>query len=180
MKRIIMHWTAGHHDPSISDLKHYHEIVDGSGVRHEGKFKPEANLNPKSGHYAAHTRALNTGSIGLAMAAMALAKESPFSHGPSPITPKQLREFVIMVAEYCDTYNIKVTPKTVLSHAEVQPTLGVWQRGKWDITWLPALNKPANPVLVGDILRTMVSRELAKLQTPVQKRRTFWQRFFGV
>jgi len=165
MKRIIMHWTAGKRSVSKTDLRHYHEIVDGFGDRHIGDHKPEANLNLRSGQYAAHTRALNTGSVGLAMAAMYGAKQRPFKKGQYPIRTKQLNEFVRMCAEYCDTYNIPVTRRTVLSHAEVQPTLGVWQRGKWDVTWLPGMTRPDDPVKVGDMLRNMIRKELAKIQT---------------
>ena len=163
MKRIIMHWTGGSGKANSTDLDHYHEIAQGDGSRVMGRHKPEANLNPRSGRYAAHTRALNTGSIGLAMAAMRGAREVPFRPGSDPITPAQLDAFTDMVAEYCSTYGIKVTRRTVLTHAEVQPTLGVWQRSKWDITWLPDMTRPADPVAVGDRLRAAV---LTKMLPP--------------
>lgn len=167
MKRIIMHWTAGDDEITDDDRKHYHEIVNREGWRMLGIHKPEANLNPKKGRYAAHTRALNTGSIGLAMDAMKFAREHPFDIGPEPITITQLRAFVGMVAEYCDTYKIEVTRRTVLTHAEVQPTLGVWQRGKWDICWLPGMTKANDPIDVGDALRRMISQELDNMRRVV-------------
>lgn len=160
MKRIIMHWTAGAHDASALDRRHYHEIVQGDGTRVPGDLLPEANLDTRDGKYAAHTRACNTGSVGLAMAAMAGARERPFDAGPYPITDRQLKAFVAMVAEYADTYGIPITRRTVLTHAEVQPTLGIWQRGKWDIAWLPGLSRPIDPVQAGDRLRAMVKERL--------------------
>lgn len=156
MKRIIMHWTAGTNKISPIDKEHYHEIVDSAGNREFGNLKPEANLNISDGVYLAHTRGLNTGSIGLAMAGMHNANDRPFSAGNYPLTQTQLNAFVKMVAEYAETYGIPVTRKTILTHAEVQPTLGVAQRGKWDITWLPDMTGPQDPVAVGDRLRAMV------------------------
>lgn len=156
LKRIVMHWSAGGHKASELDRKHYHEIVEGDGTRVEGDKLPEANNDTSDGHYAAHTRALNTGSIGLSMAAMSGAEERPFKSGRFPITEKQLDSFCGMVAEYANTYGIDVRRDTVLTHAEVQPTLGVRQNGKWDICWLPDMSKPGDPVEVGDRLRDMV------------------------
>lgn len=166
--RIIMHWTAGGNTANNTDVKHYHEIVEGDGTRVEGNHLPEANNNTGDGVYAAHTRAFNTGSIGLSMAAMAGAIHSPFADGSAPITNTQLDAFVAMVAEYADTYKIPVTRRTILSHAEVPITHGIPQAGKWDIAWLPGMNKPGNPVDVGDRLRAMISAKLAALQPAAQ------------
>ena len=71
MKRIILHWTAGTHTPNAHELECYHFLIDGLGRIHNGKFKPEANLNCKSGLYAAHTGGGNTGSIGVSLCGMA-------------------------------------------------------------------------------------------------------------
>lgn len=166
LNKIIMHWTAGGHRASHLDLRHYHEIVEGDGARVPGNLLPEANADTSDGNYAAHTRALNTGSIGLSMAAMAGARETPFSAGSHPITEQQLKAFCEMVAEYADTYSIPITRKTVLTHAEVQPTLGVKQRGKWDITWLPGLSKPIDPIEAGDRLREMIKGHLHHMKDP--------------
>lgn len=157
LKRIIMHWSAGAHSANSSDRKHYHEIVEGDGSRVKGDLLPEANNSTADGNYAAHTRRLNTGSIGLSMASMAGAKEKPFDAGKFPITKVQLKAFVTMVAEYADTYDIAITRETVLTHAEVEPTLGVTQSGKWDITWLPGMKKPGAAIATGDRLRKMIS-----------------------
>lgn len=160
LKRIIMHWTAGGKTASALDREHYHEIVESDGTRVRGDKLPEANTSTADGHYVAHTRRLNTGSIGLSMAAMAGARERPFKKGAAAITKTQLNAFVEMVAEYADTYNIPVTRQTILTHAEVQPTLGVVQRGKWDITWIPGMTKPGDPIEVGDTLRAMITKAM--------------------
>ena len=162
MKRIIMHWTAGTHVVSALDREHYHYIIDGDGAVHAGKHPVSANAGPlKSGAYAAHTLNLNTGSIGVALAAMVGAVERPFNPGRHPITQAQVEALAKLCADLCRDYNIPVSRQTVLTHAEVQPTLGVAQRGKWDITWLPGMTAAGNPVTVGDEIRSLILAELA-------------------
>lgn len=170
MKRIIMHWTGGSNNVSATDKEHYHEIAAGDGTRHLGKLRPEANTSTKDGVYAAHTRNLNAGSIGLAMAGMFGAQENPFSAGQHPITKEQLDAFCDMVADYAETYGIPITPQTVLTHAEVQGTLGVKQRGKWDINWLPGMSKPISPRAAGDALRQRIKMAM---QAPEPKASPF-------
>ncbi len=165
MKRIVLHWTAGRHTPSDLDLSHYHFVIDGAGKVHKGKFPVEANLKPRKGAYAAHTLNLNTGSIGVAVAAMAGAQERPFNAGAHPITPAQVQALVKLCRDLSAQYGIPVDRKTILSHAEVQPTLGVQQRGKWDIAWLPGMDKPGDPVKVGDHIRGLIA---AAPQRPVE------------
>lgn len=141
---------------SALDRQHYHFIVAGDGTIVPGIHAPEANIKPISGKYAAHTRSLNTGSIGIALAAMHGAVERPFNPGKFPITAVQLDKFVHLAAALSCKYGIRVTRQTVLSHAEVQPTLGVKQSGKWDIAWIPGMSAPGNPVDVGDELRRRI------------------------
>jgi hypothetical protein len=157
MNRIVIHWTAGGPTANATDKRHYHFIVQGDGTVVVGNHSPAANkliANPQDGNsYAAHTRGLNTGSIGVAFAAMRGAVERPFSPGPSPITDAQVRAMASLVAKLCREYRIPVQRDTVLTHAEVQPTLKIAQRGKWDVTWLPGMGSAGNPVAVGDNLR---------------------------
>ena len=155
MKRIIIHWSAGTHKPSASDKKHYHYIVSGDGTLVEGNLPVSANLNTGT-EYAAHTRGLNTGSIGVAFAAMHGAKERPFKAGKHPITEAQVQAMTRLVFDLSNRYDIAVTPETILTHAEVQPTLGVEQRGKWDVTWLPDMDQAGEARTVGDLLRQKV------------------------
>lgn len=156
MLRIILHWSAGTHTPSALDLSHYHYVVDGAGRVHTGK-PVAANRAPLSSGYAAHTRNCNTDSIGIAVAAMAGAQERPFSAGRYPITEPQIEAFVRLAADLAREYGIPITRRTILSHAEVQPTLGIAQAGKWDIAWLPGMAGPADPVAVGDRLRAWIA-----------------------
>lgn len=171
MKRIIIHWTAGGHTPSNLDRGHYHFIIAGDGSVVKGVHPVEANEKPQKGKYAAHTLNCNTGSIGVAVAAMAGAVERPFSAGKSPITQAQLTALAGLCRDLVAKYRIPVTRETILSHAEVQPTLGIKQRGKWDIAWLPGMKAPGNPVEVGDKIRWMIksgSKPAAAPKKPAQ------------
>ena len=169
MQRIIWHWTAGGHKANNTDRRHYHFIIEGDGTVVAGNHPPEANAvirSPNDGStYAAHTRGLNTGSIGIALAAMRGAIERPFSAGPSPITQAQLDALARLTGRLCTQYGIPLQADTVLTHAEVQPTLKVAQRGKWDIRWVPGMSGVGDPVAVGDGLRDRVANTL--LASPV-------------
>jgi len=165
MKRIVNHWTAGTGRVSSRDKKHYHFIIDSAGRVHEGNFKPEDNESTKT-PYAAHTRGLNTGSIGVAVAAMHGAKEYPFKTGKHPITERQVEVLAKINAKLCQEYDIPVRPDTVLTHAEVQPNLGVKQRGKWDINWLPGMDKPKAPEVAGEIIRAKTRGYFPKTAQP--------------
>jgi hypothetical protein len=173
VKRIIMHWTAGGHKANATDKRHYHFIVDGDGTVVAGNHAPEANeviRDPMNGStYAAHTRGLNTGSIGVAVAAMAGATEAPFNAGAAPITERQLTAFCGLVARLAKQYGIAVTERTILTHAEVQPVLGIRQAGKWDITWLPGMDKPSDARGVGAQLRLQINAAMVAASAPAPK-----------
>jgi N-acetyl-anhydromuramyl-L-alanine amidase AmpD len=166
MIRIVWHWTGGTHKANTTDKRHYHFIIEGDGTVVAGNHPPEANAvihSPNDGStYAAHTSRLNTGSIGIAVAAMRGAQERPLNVGTSPITEAQVEALVALTARLCAQYNITVQKDTVLSHAEVQPTLKVAQRNKWDITWLPGMVRVADPIIVGDMLRDRVTAAMAQ------------------
>ena len=156
MKRIILHWTAGGHKASGLDRHHYHIMVEDDGNLVLGKFSIKANENPVSGGYAPHTRGTNTGSIGISVCCMRDAKESPFNPGPSPMTKVQWDTMMAVAADLCRTYDIAVTPQTVLGHGEVQKNLGNKQTGKWDPMKLP-WDKAASKQEVGEKMRAQVS-----------------------
>lgn len=177
MKRIIWHWTAGAYGDIAIEREHYHFLIVGDRIV-PGKRNPEANRSTRDGDYSAHTRALNTGSIGVAIDAMAGARQSPWSPGSYPIKREQVDALVRLSADLSETYGIPVERETMLSHAEVPRTLGVPQRGKWDITWLPGMDQPGHPVNVGDELRRRVREELMNRQAP-PPRRGFWSRFLA-
>jgi Putative peptidoglycan-binding domain-containing protein len=172
MQRIICHWTAGGSRASDDDRKHYHRIVEQDGTVVRGTETIADNIVTSDGDYAAHTLHLNTGSIGIAMAGMRDAIEYPFSPGPSPINEHQFTVFCSLVAELCREYSIPVTPQTVLTHAEVETTLGVKQRGKWDIAVLPWGEHLTGSRAVGDHMRATVSAMLGVAPVPSTNRPT--------
>lgn len=138
MQRVILHWTAGAHKATEFDRKHYHILIEADGKVVRGIPTIDLNTFPRARPgYAAHTLNCNTGSIGVSMCAMAGAVERPFNAGSAPLTKAQWDKASEAVADLCRHYKIAVTPKTVLSHAEVQTNLGILQRGKWDIAKLP-------------------------------------------
>lgn len=172
MKRIILHWTAGGHRPNEIDTRHYHFLIDGNGLVHQGLHPVAANSRErgplKAGTYAAHTANCNTDSIGIAICAMADAQERPFRPGSAPITGDQLVALATLVARLSRDYGIPITRETVLTHAEVQPTLGITQAGKWDITWLPGMVAPGAPVTVGDRIRALIAdQDMPAPQAPL-------------
>jgi N-acetyl-anhydromuramyl-L-alanine amidase AmpD len=156
--RIVMHWTAGGANASGLDRSHYHFMVQQDGTTVAGTLKPEDNISASDGRYAAHTRGCNTGAIGIAMCGMMGAVERPFNAGKAPMQAKQVDAFCRLAADLCRRYGIPVTRQTVLTHAEVQPTLGIAQAGKWDICWLPGMAGPGDPITVADRLRAEISK----------------------
>ncbi|MDB6177951.1 N-acetylmuramoyl-L-alanine amidase [Paracoccus sp. Z330] len=169
MKRIIWHWTAGTHRASAVDRDHYHLLIEGDGKVVYGARPISANAAPLSANYARHTASLNTDSIGIAVCAMDGAVQLPFDAGRYPITEEQLHQLVTETARLAKGYNIPVSRQTILSHAEVQPTLGVTQAGKWDIAWLPGRSSATDPIGCGDHLRYLVAQELAGTSRPPVK-----------
>ena len=178
MNRLILHHSAGTHTPSSSDKTHYHRIVDGSGQVISGYHPIRANaIGQKlvSGKYAAHTLNLNGGSIGLAMACMHEASWSnPRACRYFP-TSLQIASMIAEAARLCAEYNIVIDRQHVLSHAEVQQTLGVAQRGKWDFDYDPfGVLDSRDPIKVGDLIREKIweasSNKPAVVQPPVERR----------
>lgn len=157
MKRIIIHWSAGTYVVSAVDKEHYHFIIDKDGKCHAGDLKPEENLSTSDGVYAAHTKGANAGAIGIAMAAMAEAK-GPGQLGKYPITKAQFDGLIREVKKLRQKYGISPSRSTILTHAEVQDTLGIKQNGKIDI----AFGIPGHPELktaraCGDYIRSLVT-----------------------
>ena len=169
MEKIICHWSGGTHRASGVDREHYHLLIEGDGRVVFGDYEISDNESVADNRYAAHTRNLNTGSIGVAVCAMLDARQVPFDPGKYPITEAQVQSLVREVARLAKGYGIPITRQTVLSHAEVQPTLGVEQAGKWDITYLPGMTKPGDPIAVGDKLRQMISDQMSGTVRPQPK-----------
>jgi hypothetical protein len=134
IKRIVCHWTAGASFPSAEDLEAYHILVNRVGHVHRGEHAITDNLSTADGDYAAHTRGLNTGSIGLSLCGMAGANEKPFAPGPFPLTRVQWNAAIIAAADLCRRYSIKPDERGLLMHCEVEDVYGRVQRGKWDVS----------------------------------------------
>lgn len=163
MNRIVIHWTAGGHQPNNEDYQHYHFMINKDGLKINGKYKPEDNLDcSKSGKYAAHTGGGNTGSIGIAMCGMAGFKNRN-NVGKYPLTAKQVESCFKEVAKLCKQYKIKVTPYTVFTHYEFGlRNPNTTSKGKIDIIYLSSYpNMPANKI--GDFIRNKVIWYLDKV-----------------
>lgn len=177
MKRIHWHWTVTGHNPIGDQLemlrRSYHFLIAYTPERGafviEGVHRPEANRSTSDGIYAAHTRKANTGAIGIAICSMIDAKDVPkLDPGPAPILEEQLDLLAELSADLCQTYNIPVTRETTLTHAEIEPTLGIKQRGKWDIRYLPGATKILGAIEAGDQIRQRVREAIgAPKPTPV-------------
>ena len=164
LHRIHWHWTAGAYGDIAMERRAYNGLIDQHGNRVDGEFRFEAQARYQVGRAASHTLNANPGAIGLACDGMTGAQERPFDAGSAPLTTDMVWELCEWTAELCHAYDIPVTKWSTLSHAEVQPTLGIWQRWKWDITWLPGMDGPGDPIAVGDRLRAMTSEKMQDLR----------------
>ena len=161
MKRIIIHWTAGNYYPTDYEKLHYHFLVDKDGKVYNGKFRPEDNEICRQSGYAPHTGGGNTGSVGVAMCAMAGFK-SRIIVGNFPITKKQFESCMELCANICKKYRIPVSPQTVLTHYEFglnHPK--TTSAGKIDITYLPPYAWVSKEE-IGSFIRTKVKWYLNK------------------
>lgn len=151
LTRIHWHWTGGGYKPNPTDLAAYHILITGDGeiIEQHGLSK-----------VLAHTLNANTGAVSLSCCSMAGAVERPFSSGEAPLNIKQLDALARKTAQLCSRFDIPVSPWSTLSHSEVQPSLGVAQRQKWDINWIPGMERPGDPVTVGNRIREMVRAHL--------------------
>lgn len=154
MQRIILHWTAGSHKASSVDKKAYHILIEGDGKLVKGDASIADNSGNLKPGYAAHTLNCNTGSIGVSLCCMAGAVENPFNAGKYPMTEAQFEKMISAIRQLSQKYNIPIKRETVLSHAEVQPTLGIAQRQKWDITRLAFDPFKKGALIIGDYIRS--------------------------
>ena len=161
MKRIILHWTAGGYYPTDFEKEHYHYLVDKDCKIHFGKFKPEDNRVCKIGKYAAHTGGGNTGSVGVAICAMAGFKHH-LNLGKYPIQKHQFERTMEFCAELVKKYDINISPQTVMTHYEFgcknPKTTSV---GKIDIIHLPPYPWVAKEE-VGSFIRSKIKWYLNK------------------
>lgn len=160
IKRIHLHWTAGGHKANATDKKSYHILVEGTGKLVRGSNTIDANATPRPSPRrarASHTLNANTGAIGVSLCCMRKARERPFDPGPSPMTREQWDVGMQVLADLAEKYDVLVTPQTILTHAEVQPNLGIKQRNKWDITRLAFDDDVIGHSDVGELMRSQVA-----------------------
>ena len=170
MSRVIIHWTAGAHTASSLDKAHYHILIEGNGNLVRGTHKIGDNISTGDGIYAAHTKGLNTGSIGVSVCCMGGAQESPFRAGNCPMTEKQWDVMAQVIAELCDFYRIDVTERGVLGHGEVERVYGIPQYGKWDpmvLPWKTSLNKTQVGKEFRELVRANRTGDVQHDETPV-------------
>lgn len=163
MRRIVSHWTAGSYVANSTDKQAYHlitELKNGKPNYVKGVPSIAFNSGGLQDGYAAHTRGLNTDSIGMSIACMGGAREAPFDAGKWPMTLDLFMAHCEAIAQCAAFYEIPITRQTILTHAEVQPTLGVAQRAKWDYTRLPFKPELKGAIPIGDYMREQVARFL--------------------
>lgn len=156
LHRIIWHWTAGTYTDIEGAIDHYNDVFDKDGNHYDGRARPEhqANYDWRKKIGVSHTLNSNTGNIGMAVAAMAGADGWPtMEWGKYPLTWEGIDAMLKRTAYYSEEFDIPVTPWSILSHAEVEPTLGIKQRNKWDIRILPGMDAVREAREIGDMLR---------------------------
>lgn len=161
VRGVVWHWTAGAHGIIELERDHYNWLFDRMGNVHDGNHtvQDQVNYDHRTGVGASHTKSMNTGWIGLSVDAMAGAVESPLNWGTNPLTWEGIDAMLDWTMDLCKEYDIPVSPWTTLSHAEVQQTLGVKQRFKWDYKVLPGDTRARDARVIGDILRDrMITR----------------------
>jgi hypothetical protein len=162
MSRIHIHWTAGGHTANATDRKSYHILVQKDGSLVRGDHPINANAEGSGLPRASHTLNANSGAIGVSMCCMGGkdVRENPFVAGRFAMSREQWDAMVQVVSELSRRYAIPVTLKTILTHAEVEPNLGIKQRQKWDITRLAFDSSVVGARAVGDRLRREVAAVL--------------------
>lgn len=167
MNRLTGHHAASGYTPSKEALEAYHRLIDGDGQVILGNHPIEDNLPGKPltrGSYAAHTRGLNTANIGVAILAMRNGMWANPSGGSSPVRLVQVDAYCKLMAELAIDYSIVVDRRFCLTHAEVQPTLGVPQRNKWDFDYDPRYRTTLrDPLAIGDELRQEIRIKMRSL-----------------
>lgn len=173
MKGIVVHWTAGANKASAFDKSHYHILIEDNGTIVRGAPKISDNaLSGLTANYAAHTWQYNRGMIGVSLCCMGggatlsgtKSKITAFTSGNALMSKVQWNILPSVLAQLCLAYGIPVGRTSVLSHAEVEGTLGIVQKDKWDIAALsfealPAAGKSvyANARAIGDRFRSATS-----------------------
>jgi len=157
VRGIVWHWTAGAKGFIDMEREAYNFLHSRTGdtIQGEATVAEQVMYDWRRGIGASHTKSMNTGWIGQSVDAMAGSKQAnPMVWGSNPITWEGIDAMLEQTAELVEEYDIPVSKWTTLTHAEVEPTLGVKQRWKWDYTVLPGdTNGFQDPVTIGNKLR---------------------------
>ena len=163
---VRWHWTGGSYEVTGFEKSHYHGVYDYLGGKHYTTNDPDeqADYSYSKGIGVSHTLNNNKGNLGLSIDCMGGATENGVIADCNgyPPTWKQIDTMLEDTAMYCKRYDIPVSKWTTLTHAEVQPTLNIRQKWKWDIRVLPDSNKLLDPIKAGDILRERLKWFLEK------------------
>lgn len=174
--RITDHHTGGPYTPTPKDLQSYPICIDGDGQPHQGIHPLDANSAGRklvAGAYYPHTWKLNSGNFGIAICCMGNAQWGD-PRGSTRFFPlnRQVDALIVENAKWCVEFRIEVTGRTVLSHAEVEPVLGVKQKQKWDYDYQIRNTPGRDPVSIFDEIRQEVRNSLKGVQitppTPVR------------
>ena len=167
--RCILHWTAGTYESTFHDQERYHalvEWVDGrirvvAGVPIINNLhsltieSPTYDEHPTG--YAAHTRRMNSWSIGYSICAMWNA--TPEDHGDYPMLPEQVDGLITLCAQTASVFGMPVDEDHFFTHWEAEYIHGIEQQSKWDIIWVP--NAPElDPRDVGPWLRERIAERI--------------------
>lgn len=163
LNKITFHWTAGVNIPNAEEMKHYHYLIDSSGLLYKGFFSPEDNINCNDGKYAQHCGGGNTNNIGVAFCGCAVPKGVNVKNTKYPLTRIQLERGFKLGAELCKKYNIPLDKSHVFTHYEfglAHPNTS--SAGKIDITYMhpfPAEDKNT----CGDFIRNKIKWYLSRI-----------------
>lgn len=162
IKRIHWHWTGGSYNVTWQTAKHYNYVFDEKGKLYGGQPVLDQARYRAGVYGASHTLMANTGAVGLSVAGMAGANviwgSGVVYQGKYPITWDSIDAMLKKTVELCKEYDIKPSAWTTLSHAEVEDTLNIRQRAKWDLRVLPESTQLLSAKECGDILRERLLR----------------------
>jgi len=166
------HVLVEHHEGDPADPSD-DRIVLRSGVPFARNMQSVGNLplyhRDADRGYAAHTKALNSFSVGLALCGMRGAKDfrpgGSVSPGPSPITLEQVRAMLALSVQIARIYELEIHEETFFCHYEAEAIHGIDQLPpgdriwKWDTTWIPGVDLARNEA--GPFLREQMRRWMA-------------------
>lgn len=76
------------------------------------------------------------------------------------MTETQWNKMTEVVAALALRYGILVTRQTILTHAEIWPTLNIRQKNKWDVTRLAFDDSVRGHRDIGDMMRSQIAEHL--------------------